>query len=168
MPTMPFPRIQAQANSKPVLYCVTPEWASVSPIGINGYPLPLRLLELIETGDWCDQKFETCPFREFADRHEVCLFGLQSLASQNLYWPIDATKESIGVADGKIPGTIDPKKSILIGDFGFGSDQPIALDFRQSILQPTVIALQWQNPDTESRWLQLSESVDEFAKQLGL
>lgn len=54
---------------------------------------------------------------------------------------------------------IDPKKVILIADFGLGSDQPIALDTRNGFGDPPVWLLVWANPNY---WIKLSSRFSLF------
>ena len=62
---------------------------------------------------------------------------------------------------------IEPCKTVLIGDFGPGSDAPIALDFRSSLNQPEVIRLQW-GKEHENHWIKVAPTFLQFATELGL
>ena len=65
---------------------------------------------------------------------------------------------------------IDPEKTIVIGDFGPGSDSPLALDYRSSPENPSVIRLQWANiaPKRNNQWALVAPTFREFWKALGL
>ncbi len=66
------------------------------------------------------------------------------------------------------PGNLDPTKAILIGDFGWGSDMGIALDYRQNIVSPRILIDVWgTNPKTDNRWVTLTETVNEFLQKIG-
>jgi hypothetical protein len=76
---------------------------------------------------------------------------------------------------------ISPELSVLIGDFGLGSDSPILLDYRRDVSAPAVIRLKL-NPIhgetiTNGRkkllgwanvWLRCADTFDAFADLLGL
>jgi hypothetical protein len=75
------------------------------------------------------------------------------------------------------PAGLDRERALVIGDFGFGSDSPIVLDYRDHADQPSVRYLRWitdwDAPDsttfgTQNRWEILTSSFDEFAERLGL
>ena len=64
---------------------------------------------------------------------------------------------------------IDAQSSVVIGDFGLGSDAPIVLDYRKSRLSPTVIRLKWNyGIGQRNQWLLCANSFDEFADILCL
>ncbi len=59
---------------------------------------------------------------------------------------------------------IDPDLTLLIGDFGPGSEAPIALDYRQRLDQPRVIRLRWASEG--NHWIEIAPTFAEFAVQL--
>jgi hypothetical protein len=59
---------------------------------------------------------------------------------------------------------IDPDLTLLIGDFGLGSDAPIALDYRQRIDQPSVIRLRWAKDG--NHWIEIAPTFAAFASFL--
>jgi hypothetical protein len=64
---------------------------------------------------------------------------------------------------------ISPARSLIIGDFGIGSDSPIILDFRES--NPPVLWLKWPEigpPNLNTRWIEGAITFDKFAQMLGL
>ena len=63
--------------------------------------------------------------------------------------------------------SISPELSLIIGDFGLGSDSPIVLDYRQSGSTPSVLRLEWRKPEPNV-WVRCAENFDEFADMLGL
>ena len=137
--------ILEEASRKSRNYRVAAGWESISPIGINGFPIPRHILELMIAGRWTDRSFPVFPHELFAAEQQVTLYGLNQMASENLYWPLNSETDFRGTTNvDSQPGTIDPAKSVLIADFGQGSDQPIALDYRESIEQPSVVALKRQ------------------------
>ncbi len=59
---------------------------------------------------------------------------------------------------------IDPDSTILIGDFGLGSDAPIALDYRKDKNTPAVIRLLWAKDG--NHWVEIAPNFAAFAKHL--
>jgi hypothetical protein len=62
---------------------------------------------------------------------------------------------------------IVPEKSLIIGDFGLGSDSPVILDFARDAFNPPVLRLRW-GLDRRNEWVQGARDFDEFAELLGL
>lgn len=62
---------------------------------------------------------------------------------------------------------IDPDRSLLIGDFGLGSDAPIILDLRERPENPQVLRLRW-GPGKETHWVSMAASFEDFVRELGL
>jgi len=54
--------------------------------------------------------------------------------------------------------------TLIIGDFGLGSDAPLALDYRPSPTKPRVIRLRWGNDG--NHWVQVAETFGQFASHL--
>lgn len=67
------------------------------------------------------------------------------------------------------PEGISAELSVVIGDFGLGSDAPILLDYRENSSVPSVIRLliRWQNRQPNI-WSPCADNFDEFADMLGL
>jgi hypothetical protein len=68
-------------------------------------------------------------------------------------------------------GQIDPTKTLFIADFGPGSDAPIALDFRDGVVDPPVIGLKWDDSGLLSgqhRWVKLADTFSDFVQILGI
>jgi hypothetical protein len=68
---------------------------------------------------------------------------------------------------------IDPALSLVIGDFGVGSDAPIALDYRADAMSPRVLRLEWSTRQDvssrkETRWVTCAANIEQFAERLGL
>lgn len=57
--------------------------------------------------------------------------------------------------------TIAPEFTMLIADFGLGSDQPIALDYRRDLSQPEVWMLVWGE---KNYWTMISSTFENFIK----
>ena len=60
---------------------------------------------------------------------------------------------------------IDENLTLVLGDFGPGSDTLFALDYRKSLDNPSVIRLQW-NLEASNHWVEIAPSFAEFAKMI--
>jgi hypothetical protein len=97
------------------------------------------------------------------------LYMLDTMQHENEIWLEEKAPMFIGAPDTtKTPGDIDPKLSVLIGDLGWGSDQPIALDYRLSMDHPRVLTLEWSDFARNNRWIEIAPNIQAFAKLLGL
>jgi hypothetical protein len=65
---------------------------------------------------------------------------------------------------------IDLDRAILIGDFGLGSDAPIALDYREDVANPRVIRLRYREdcPPLIGKWVVMAPDFASFVELLGL
>ena len=63
---------------------------------------------------------------------------------------------------------IDPKRALIIADFGLGSDSPVILDFARDASNPPVLRLRWGPRGQGNEWVQGARDFDEFAAMLGL
>lgn len=140
-------------------------------------PLPQALLDLIESGFWpltlqasnaqnLKSLVSLDKIKAFApEEQDICFyrppFGTEAqfLANHNFaHLAMWCTKE------------IDPALTLIIGDFGLGSDAPIALDYRANFDDPLVIRLKWGEPYTRTfennHWVEIAPSFAEFAKMI--
>jgi hypothetical protein len=136
---------------------------------INELPLPQDLLELIRTGRW-RMPADTSLFDAlFPERHSTAsLYSLDGIRRESTGWRKGTRRMFLGTPDTENPpGDIDPEKSILVGDLGLGSDQPIALDYRTD--PPRVLTLRWSHPpDEKNRWTVVAPDILRFAHRIGL
>lgn len=65
------------------------------------------------------------------------------------------------------PSGIDPDRTILLGDFGLGSDAPIVLDYRLDANDPRVLRLRWSRTEG-NRWIVAAPDFATFVKVIGL
>jgi hypothetical protein len=68
------------------------------------------------------------------------------------------------------PSGIDYEMAIMIGDFGLGSDAPIALDYHEDMTNPRVIRLRY-NLDCSpqiGKWVVMAPDFSSFVEALGL
>jgi hypothetical protein len=132
-------------------------------------PLPSDLISLIEAGRW------RCPVdlsgvdRLFPDRGEFKLYTLEYMPFENHWWITRTASMFVGSPDPvRVPGDIDPKRSVLIGDLGIGYDQPIALDYRPSMEDPVVLTFEWSDIARDNRWVRVASNIKGFAELIGL
>lgn len=146
----------------------------------DNLPLPSRLARLLDSGHWPRTHTEALRqnLKSLVPKERIQLFapeegtiflcsppfhtvavdiaGRQNRFGVDRFWSTYAALESIS-----------PELSLIIGDFGPGSDSPIVLDYRQSSSTPSVLRLQWRKPEPNA-WVHCAESFDEFADMLGL
>lgn len=131
--------------------------------------LPTELKQLVDDGLWpmnnlsC-QRQNLRPIipqevvRSFAPDEETIVFypypfsTVQEARESNSYW--DDERSAIE--------EIDPDLSLIIGDFGLGSDTAIILDYRTET--PRLRRLQWG--ENENHWVECGLSVAELAAHI--
>lgn len=144
---------------------------------INNLELPPLLIDLIETGKWKlsekQEKFKAV-FQHTMSPLQIrgLLYPLKTMESETNVFYKD-TPDLIEMFHGQKdinfdPGDVDPTQIVCIGDLGLGSDQPIALDYRNNFAQPKVITLLWRNLPAGNRWIIISNSFEEFVEKIGL
>lgn len=158
---------------------------------ICGHLLPLALQELIESGRWRVPE-DTSGLSELLRRTNDYLVGEPGL-DYTFYDLKMMESESAGLRDTladdpmmwfgqadeeNSPGDIDPQQTVLIADLGFGSDQPIALDYRTGIETARVLIL-WLRGDRvgsfwsprwewNNRWIEVAPDVATFIDRIRL
>jgi hypothetical protein len=134
----------------------------------NNLPIPKELTALIAEGFW-PKDAETARqqnlrplipesvIRKFAPEESKIFFypppfsTVQAFMKGNKsFWSkFGATEE------------IDINQTLIIGDFGPGSDTGIALDYRKSKSEPSVIRLHWA--EEGNHWIQVAPNFATFA-----
>ena len=67
------------------------------------------------------------------------------------------------------PDEIDFEMSLVIGDFGIGSDTAIILNYEKDIDAPNVQRLKWgSDPDVQNHWVEIAPNFAQFATMLAL
>jgi hypothetical protein len=79
-------------------------------------------------------------------------------SESNLFW----------YSDMAAPRGISFDMSLIIGDFGLGSDAPILLDYRADEANPRVIRLRWSRNGTGNEWVEMAPDFGAFVEALGL
>ncbi len=149
------------------------------------YAVPEKIAALASVGIWplthadtqrqnVESLFEVDSVRDFApDERALVLYAatnfrsvaaeLRSRRARGDTW---ATDFNYAVAD------IDPELTLIIGDFGLGSDACLALDYRYDPSEPAVIKQQWpQCPPSAAapiRWIRVAPTFEAFWAQLRL
>ncbi len=140
-----------------------------------GFPLPPKLIELLETGRWVHPGDEVMlakvPFIHdplvFRGSHEL-LSDLPPLMGEHEF-ENDSLFEYRGsmVNDRDLPWIDVEKRRIMIYNKYPGDDVSIALDYRTGIKSPRVVGSDWHS-GSGCMYRQISESFDEFALLIGL
>lgn len=155
---------------------------------VGKLPLPRRLLSLIDSGLWPKTPAEAMHqnIHSLVSKERVQVFAPDEDRIYLVSPPFSTVATRITQNDkfwskfGALE-QISPDLSILIGDFGLGSDSPILLDYRRDVSAPAVIRLKL-NPihgetTTNGRkkllgwanvWLRCADTFDAFAEMLGL
>lgn len=115
---------------------------------VGDLPLPKRLLTLIDSGLWprTPDEARRQNSRSLVSKDRVQIFAPEQDRMYLLSPPFSTVASRIAKGDkfwsrfGALE-QISPELSVLIGDFGLGSDSPILLDYRQDVSNPAVIRL---------------------------
>lgn len=146
---------------------------------VSDLPIPNRLLRLLDSGRWPRTYEEAIRqnLKSLVPRERIQLFAPEE-STIFLYTPPFYTVAA-DIAGRQKRGhhtfwsthaaldSISPELSLVIGDFGLGSDAPILLDYRQGGSSTPVIRLQWRKPEANV-WVRCADSFDGFADMLGL
>jgi hypothetical protein len=122
-------------------------------IRINGLVVPPALVQLLVNGRWRTPGDPAKLRKQFPDG--LTLYSFDFLLRENSHW--------MQVTD--LPGDMSPRQFLLIGDLGHGTDQPLALDYRETASAPTVVFLE-HTPN--SHWKRIAPTIEAFAEQIGI
>lgn len=134
---------------------------------IDGLLVPELLVEAEAQGRWVAPVPSAPAYQEvFRDEAVQPVFLPSARMRANYRWieamPEEYRKYYLGKPhESRPPGDVDPYRSLLIGDLG--PDQPIALDYRRSMREPTVIYL-----GTVWDWLEIAPDVGTFLARMKL
>jgi hypothetical protein len=136
--------------------------------------IPKALTALIESGFWPRNHDEArrqnlqcllgkSSIHRFAPEEDRIFFlpppfytVKQVMAAEQHFWSDPRT----------VAHEIEPELTLLIGDFGLGSDAPLALDYRLSATEPRVIRLRWAQDG--NHWVEVAPTFDQFAAHLAV
>jgi hypothetical protein len=132
---------------------------------INGLPLPVALVEAIESGTWRTPASRDVWRSLFPDAEIVqpMLYPLGETRGQDSWSGLTGPGYLGHVDEGFVPGDIDQGRAVLIADLG--PERLIALDYRGSETQPSVVALTSQE---HSCWRRVADDIESFMRALGL
>lgn len=138
---------------------------------INNLLLPKELVELIsmKKHNYAKDVSKLYSFMFDIENPRLEIWPLDLIMTENKSWTNQTDPMFVGTLDlVDKPGIIDPQQSILFGDFGIGSDQPVALDYRLSKDQPCVLILKWAEFGKANRWVKIAENFQQFKDMVGL
>lgn len=143
---------------------------------INDLYIPDELIVDVKSGDWTEGRFDR-QIRSLLEGYDINLnldieyYNLELMFretvsfSKNEFQDEEQFEMFIGEYSSESKDrTIDPNKIILIADFGFGSDQPIGLDFRKKIDEPEVWCLIWPSANEKNYWTKVSSNYNNFKR----
>ncbi len=141
-----------------------------------GFRLPPALLRLLDSGVWPrdPQSSMLQNLRPLVSSDRVRRFAPEESVIYLDAPPFRTISQEVAAGDagdfwqrfGALHQIIS-KQSLIIGDFGLGSDSPIILDYSQDHATPPVLRLHWRT-DGGTEWLAGAKNFDEFATILGL
>jgi hypothetical protein len=132
---------------------------------INDLVLPESLVRSLECGSWQTPKDRDVWRSLFPESQIVqpTLYSLRAMRAETA-WLSEAGPAYHGHADkGFVPGNIDPSRTVVIGDLG--PDRLIALDYRESDVYPTVVAL---TAEEHSCWRLVATDIETLMRALHL
>ena len=137
-------------------------------------PIPRELTPLINSGFWPRDGNEANKQNSESLVPESIIRGFAPEESKIYFEPPPfATVANLMKGQGRIfwadPHAaiqeIDPELTLIIGDFGIGSDAPLALDYRQDLYEPRVIRLRWA--ENGNHWVEIAPNFADFVRHLG-
>jgi hypothetical protein len=148
---------------------------------INGLPLPKLLMEMLEQGRWKhpgDEVLRSLIPGLYEPTHDPVDFlqSVDSIARNSPNGPIggkemmNTYKEKRG-SGGAVPELpwVDVEKRLLVAVCKWpGDDVGIALDYRTSVTDPSVVALCYGGDGIGFYWTRVSDSFTKFVECSGL
>ncbi len=139
------------------------------------WPIPDRLVELIESGFWPNRDnvnqqnlrslVEANLVREFAPEEDFIFFDAPPFA---LISDLVANGDEFWSREEANPSGLSHEHAVVIGDFGLGSDAPIVLDYSSDLQNPEVKRLRWGSSFSENQWVTASKDFDTMCRILQL
>ena len=148
----------------------------IGPMSGHSLPIPARLTSLLAAGLWPRNGQEAHPqnWQPLVPTERIKRFAPEE---NTIYLEAPPFRTVAQEAEGRAfrfwetcasLGQISPSLSLIIGDFGIGSDAPIILDYRDGYADPPVLRLRWSEKVHENSWVKCASNFDEFADLLGL
>jgi len=132
---------------------------------INNLPLPEELTVAIANQVWQTPE-DPADWNTLFTHGEIdqpTLYSLQGMQGETTWLKTAGAAYHGNTNEGFVPGDIDPNRTIVIGDLG--PDRLIALDFRESVSRPTVVAL---TSTEHSCWVIVANDIASFMKAIRL
>jgi hypothetical protein len=141
------------------------------------FPIPAELRALIASGAWPHDHREaglqhSRPLvpadrvRAFApEESSIYLLPPPFMSVRDL---VEGAEWSFWESDMVAPDEISFEHTVVIGDFGIGSDAPIVLDYRPDARRPAVLRLRWGETRGDNHWVGVAADFARFAARLGL
>jgi hypothetical protein len=135
--------------------------------------VPDEILELIREGIWPDNKDTELnqnlssvipPERIKVFAPEEDRLYLYAPPFHTAQFEVDNIQDSFWLHPMAAAHEIDLNRSLIIGDFGLGSDTAIILDYRSDMDQPRVLRLKWAKEG--NHWVECAKTFSEFASFL--
>lgn len=142
----------------------------------HGWKIPGGLVRLLEIGWWPRDAATAMGqnVRSLVAEAEVRAFAAEE--SMIYFFPppfhtiseLLASEERFWTSEMACPGGISFEHTVVIGDFGLGSDAPIVLDYRADAFRPCVLRLQFQFGESraKNRWVKAAEDFDAMCEIL--
>lgn len=152
---------------------------------IEGLKVPERLIALAETGIW-PRTYAECLAQVSQPRVPEARVRLISPDDTQIYLYLYPHFGSVQRSDVDIwlthgdPEDLVLPSTLIIGDFGAGSDSSIVLDYRTNAERPAVLRLAWEFSRIEdsatgeferrvsARWVMCAPTFDDFVDLCGL
>lgn len=132
--------------------------------------LPPELLQLIEEGVWPETYEQAIKqnlssllgpseVRQFAEEEERIYLYFPPFPT--VWSEMEMNPKSFWFDPRSATHELDPLRSVILGDFGPGSDAAMVLDFRGSLSNPCVMRLRWGAEG--NHWVRCFETFSDFA-----
>lgn len=144
--------------------------------------LPTSLIALITNGAWPTsensqwQNLKPIYRNERAYKDRFCMETLylypppfrlvaHDIEQHPVFWKDEALIEYFGQP---LELGIEPTQSLIIGDFGPGTDAVLILDYQHDQSNPRVMGMDYGEVSNQKGWTLLAKSINEFCQYIGL
>lgn len=145
----------------------------------HSLPIPQRLQSLVDAGVW-PRNVDDCRKQNLDSWVKSSLIEKLANDEDRIYfYPppfrtvadviLNEQESEFWNSNHAAPNEIQFDRSLILGDFGLGSDSPIILDYLTSESTPCVKRLKWgPGPKCVNHWVEMASSFSEFADALQL